>query len=218
MAPQKPAPATVPVAKTFLLNSDTPAALIQVAYEVRADANSTDEDLRKGANTRFKSEGGVTDSTGSPVNDAQGNQVAYKLPGYSWSMQKGKKVVTEIQGRFQMVFTLAIQTTYGPEATANQISGYGRGTTTDDEAAGDTSLGFHESCHRADFLEFLRNNPLPTYKGKTGITEQEFTGAGTTFTRDFAAYFTRMQTVSDDRTDEVGYKRSEYRSKGPRKP
>jgi len=215
MAPQKAAPKTTVVAKTFLTNSDTPTALIQVAYEVRADVAAS-ADVGSGANTKFQSEGGITDSAGVPVTDANGKQVAYQLPGYAWQSQKGKKVVTELKGKFQMIFTLVIQTHYASGATAEQSSGYGRGTTTEDEAAGDTSLGFHESCHRSDYLEYLRNNPLPTYKGKTGITEQEFLAAGQTFGSDFAAYFDKMKKLSDARTDEVGYTKTEFKSKGPR--
>jgi hypothetical protein len=78
-------------------------------------------------------------------------------------------------------------------------------------------LGFHESCHRADLIEFLQKQPLPSYRGKVGMKEVEFNAASKTFAREFADYFVKMRKFSDDRTDEVGYKWSEYKKNGPRK-
>jgi hypothetical protein len=217
MAPQKSAPPTKVVPKTFLKNSDTPAGLFQIAYEVRADANSSDEGLREAALTDFKTEGGVTDDDGARALDENGNQRAFLFPGYTIGTKSGKKVVTALEGRFKMVFTLVIQTSYGPAATIEQPSGYGRGTTKPDIDAGDTSLGFHESCHRADYVEFLQKNALPTYRGRVGLTVEEFNGAGAAFVREFLAYFVRMRKFSDNRTDEVGYTWKEYEAKGPQK-
>jgi hypothetical protein len=217
MAPQKSPPPTTVVPKTFLKNSTTDDAVIQVAYEVRGDSKSSDSNLEGSALTDFETEGGITDELGNRVLDADNKQSSVSFPSYDLGFQKGTKVVTALRGKFQMIFTYVIQTQYGPKASASQPSAYGRGTTTADEAAGDTSLGFHESCHRADLLEYLQKQPLPTYRGKVGMKEAEFNGANRSFAREFAEYFVKMRKFSDDRTDEVGYKWSEYKKNGPRK-
>lgn len=217
MAPQNPPPATTVVAKTFLKTSTTTDANIQVAYEVRADSKSSDANLTGAALTDFENEGGVTDERGNPINDANSKQLAVSFPSFNIGVEKGNQVVASLTSKFQVVFTCVIRTQYGPDAKAAQLSAYGRGTTTDDESAGNTSLGFHESCHRDDLLEYLKTYPLPTYKGKVGQTVAEFNGANQTFAREFAAYFDKMRKFSDNRTDEVGYKYSEYAKKGPRK-
>jgi hypothetical protein len=215
-SPKSPPPTNV-VPKTFLKNSTTADAVIQVAYEVRGDAKSTDSNLEGSALTDFETEGGITDELGNRVLDGDGKQSSVSFPGYDLGFQKGTKVVTGLKGKFQMIFTCVIKTVYGPKAKPEQPSAYGRGTTTSDEAAGDTTLGFHESCHRADLLEFFQKQPLPTYRGRVGMSEAEFNGANRTFAKEFAAYFDKMRKFSDNRTDEVGYKWSEYKKNGPRK-
>ncbi len=48
--------------------------------------------------------------------------------------------------------TITIKTTYPSGSRPEQLSGYGRGTTLDDIRNGDSTLGFHESCHRRDYV------------------------------------------------------------------
>ncbi len=69
---------------------------------------------------------------------------------------------------------MTIQTTYGSGATSSSASGYGRGTTASDIAAGNTTLGFHEEQHGLDFVEFLSQNPFPQFRGRVGMTTRQF--------------------------------------------
>jgi hypothetical protein len=124
--------------------------------------------------------------------------------------------VTKIEGDPEI--TLTILTRYGSSVDPSDTSTYGRGTTCEDKNNGDTSLGFHESCHRQDATDFLKdqqNHPLPQFKGKVGMTEAEYRKAQ----KDFEDAVTKVyQKESDDysvqKTDEVGCpKQSDDRKK-----
>ncbi|HEY6866138.1 MAG TPA: hypothetical protein VI792_02710 [Candidatus Eisenbacteria bacterium] len=137
-----------------------------------------------------------------------------KTPGYQ---SDGHGTITSLVGKTEIKGTIRIQTVYGPKATPGMSSGYGRGTTAEDVKNGNTSLGFHESCHREDFLTYFSKNPLPTFKGKVGMKRADFDAAANRFIKEVRDYFTRAEKDSLDRTDEVGYTLSEYRAKGPRR-
>lgn len=100
--------------------------------------------------------------------------------------------------------SVTIKTTYGPGASAADTSGYGRGTTAEDQAAGTTSLGFHEGRHGRDYLEFLRDNPYPVFRGSTQMTEADFKQAIANYQAETAAYSQRMTAFSTQQTDNVG--------------
>lgn len=192
--PQAP-PTTVP-SKDVVLKKTNDEQDIAVSVEVVAD--TTNSGLRTGsAKTSFDSSG-----------------VGYSLPGYDSANNK----VTKFRGKFKVQGTVKIQTAYGPNAKATDISGYGRGTTTEDEKSGNVTLGFHESCHRADFLEYLKNNSLPEFAGEVGMAVGEFTAAGRKFQKEWTDFWANGETFSQNRTDEVGYKLSEYERLGPRTP
>jgi len=140
-----------------------------------------------------------------------------ELPGYSWEQKGGRKIIVKINGPVKIKGTVKIQTTYGPNTKPTDRSVYGRGTTPPDEKTGNTSLGFHESCHQSDYLSYLKNKPLPVFSGKIGMTEQQYKQAETAFEKSFDNYFKEMEKHSYRLTDEVGYKKSVYKNKRPRK-
>ncbi|WP_299908924.1 DUF4157 domain-containing protein [uncultured Paracoccus sp.] len=105
----------------------------------------------------------------------------------------------------QDVFSMSIQTTYGPGASAGGTSGYGRGTTTEDKASTQTStLGFHEGEHGRDFITHLQNNPYPVFAGKTGQAAATFSTHVTNFSAAITAYIKTMARISELRTDCAG--------------
>jgi hypothetical protein len=109
------------------------------------------------------------------------------------------------------VITFTIQTVYDPGAKAEDKSAYGRGTTWEDGWNGDITLGFHESCHRADHLEFLRTHAPPVFGGKVGMTEAQYKQAWTNFGAACTAYHKKMDEYTEAHTDEVGEPtKSEY--------
>jgi hypothetical protein len=140
-----------------------------------------------------------------------------EAPGYSWEPKGGRKIIVKINGPVKIKCTVEIQTAYGPNTKPTDRSVYGRGTTQVDEKTGNTSVGFHESCHQSDYLSYLKNNPLPVFSGKIGITVQQYEQAVAAFTKSLDNYFKEMEKNSYRLTDEVGYKKSVYKIKGPRK-
>jgi hypothetical protein len=97
-----------------------------------------------------------------------------------------------------------IRTTYGPGVTRPSPSGYGRGTTATDVAAGETSLGFHEGRHGLDFVEFLSQDPFPRFLGRVGMTTAQFQSAIIAYESAITRYRERMNRFSELRTDCVG--------------
>lgn len=99
---------------------------------------------------------------------------------------------------------VTIRTTYGRGVTAQSLSGYGRGTTATDIAAGQTSLGHHEGSHGQDYQDFLRNNPLPEFGGRVGMTEREYDRAEREYRAAMRRYTRAMAAQSHMDTDCVG--------------
>lgn len=112
-------------------------------------------------------------------------------------------------------FTARIWTEYGsfdPESTA----AYGRGTTDDDKKNGNVTLGFHESCHRADLLAYLKEKPMPEFTGKPEMKAPEMQAAINSYITACRAYFDAAKTYSVPITDEVGKPtKSQYKAANP---
>jgi len=53
-------------------------------------------------------------------------------------------------------------------------SGYGKGTTKEDIAAGKTSLGYHEGSHGEYAIQYTKEHPLPKFKGQAGMSIAEY--------------------------------------------
>lgn len=184
---QKPPPPTIPSRKKVSVRKSKTED-IEVYVEILEDGFSSDV---SGAQTLVDSRG-VNSST----------------PSFMSFPRKGKNIVTEIQGLFELKGTVTIQTVYGPGAKATQLSIYGRGTTKKDKEDKTTSLGFHESRHQKDYLRFLKNTPLPKFTGKVGQTDKAFVRAGEIVQKQITKYWAEMGKNSVKKTDEVGYKRS----------
>jgi hypothetical protein len=118
----------------------------------------------------------------------------------TWRSRRG--VVTSISGPPAPEVT--IQTTFGPGVTAASTSGYGRGTTTADVAAGNTSLGFHEGRHGVDFLRYLQANPYPVFTGQVGMPVADVETAAAAYEAAVQAYSADMARISTENTDCVG--------------
>ena len=102
-----------------------------------------------------------------------------------------------------LAWTIEIVTQYGtgdPEADA----AYGRGRMASDELVGNVTLGFHESCHRADLLAYFRNTAPPVFAGKLGDTSTAFKKAVDAYLAAWTPYFANAKKLSIANTDEVG--------------
>ena len=100
-------------------------------------------------------------------------------------------------------YQVDIVTQYGT-GTPNADAAYGRGTTEKDIETGNVTLGFHESCHRADMLAYLTGHPLPAAPSKTGITTDEGDTLIAAYTTAVDAYFQAARDHSVKVTDETG--------------
>lgn len=102
-----------------------------------------------------------------------------------------------------------LQTLYPPGVSASGSSGYGRGTTREDQAGGkvdprSTTLRFHEGQHGLDFQAFIAANAFPAFTGAVGQTEQQFRDAVQAYTRAVQAYSDRATKASSRVTHCVG--------------
>lgn len=181
---QNPPPATV-LEELDLLARDEQFVKIKIKAKVVADGKTTDADT-----------------------DAITN---VDIPAYDLANAFADDDVTV--SKFTKVFTwkgtIKIQTVYGPDAKASGLSCYGRGTTKDDVKNGDITIGFHESCHRADYVAYLRAHALPEPPKLTiGMKMEDFKTAMEDFVKAFDAYHPDMKVDSKRTTDEVGHKLS----------
>jgi hypothetical protein len=153
----------------------------RVNLAILSDATSTDPSMQDKAETKIR----------FPPLAAGANLV-------NWVSQGGR--ITSFTFN-QDLFSLTIQTTYGPGVTASSSSGYGRGTTATDQAVGTTSLGFHEGRHGRDFITFLQDNPYPEFTGRIGQTTAVFSTRVTRFSNAVNSYIRRMNRASALATD-----------------
>ncbi len=94
-----------------------------------------------------------------------------------------------------------VRTTFGPGYDPSGRSGYGRGTTQADIAAGTTTLRFHESQHSASWFQFIRENQPPVFRGAVGMSEKDFRAAEEQFAQDLGQYRQRAVEYSVRMTD-----------------
>lgn len=124
--------------------------------------------------------------------------ISYRTPGFR---HQGGHIT-----QFDAVppLRIRVQTRYPRNMQPDGRSGYGRGTTREDIAAGNTTLRFHEGQHGADYVRFVRTHPAPQFGGRVGMTVAEFNAAIATYRREVTAYSAALDADSLQRTDCVG--------------
>jgi hypothetical protein len=91
-------------------------------------------------------------------------------PGNEFNFDTDNGLVSDFSGpgATQKKITVEIQSNYEvgrrEDPRDPDTSGYGRGTTAADIAAGTTSLQFHEGQHGLDYMEGIRTRPFRTGK------------------------------------------------------
>jgi hypothetical protein len=124
-----------------------------------------------------------------------------RIEGAEWETMNGK--ITKVTKKLIVRGTFSIQTSYRPGADPNHDSKYGRGTTAADKASGNVTLGFHESCHRDEYIAYLTSTPFPKFNGKIGMSEKEFKAASKEFNDAFKAFGAGYRKLGAA-VDEVG--------------
>jgi hypothetical protein len=142
----------------------------------------------------------ATTTDGAMRNRAETN-IRFNAFSITWRTNAAG-IVTSITGPAAPRVT--IQTTYGPGVSAASASGYGRGTTPEDIAAGTTSLGFHEGRHGVDFLRYMQANPFPVFAGQVGMPVADVAAAAAAYRAARQAYSDDIRRVSTENTDCVG--------------
>ncbi len=99
---------------------------------------------------------------------------------------------------------VTIQTTYKPGADPSADSAYGRGTTAADTSAGKKSLRHHEGSHGTESIQYLRKIPVPKFKGKVGMTVEQYEKAVQDFNTAMQKYQQSFQDYTRDQVDCVG--------------
>lgn len=137
------------------------------------------------------------------------------VPVYDQS--SGLAFVSSISNTPQVTAVLGIQTTYTKKYAEYLISGYGRGTTTQDIKDGNVTLGFHESCHRDDFISYLNTQNLPAFDGGVGMVSQEFLDDWSAFVSAFRNLPTTIGDWSRKHTDDVGVTKTTWDARHKKK-
>ena len=101
---------------------------------------------------------------------------------------------------------ITVQTVYGKNVSASSTSAYGKGTTATDIQAGETSLGYHEGSHGTDYLTYMKNNAIPQFSGKVGMTIKQYQKAQNDYQKAWDTYTKNMDSYSENLTDCVGTK------------
>jgi len=189
--PHNPPPATNP--RSLGLQKSVQTILVDVSITARIIADGNDRSIV----------GAVTDVSGLP---------RYTAPGFNHDASGN---ITSFSGKFTWKGRVTIQTKYGPDANARDVSCYGRGTTAADIQNGDITLGFHEHCHRTDFENYLSSHPLPDPPiMRIGMPRSEYEQELDRFKQEFDAYQPAMDQYSHARTDEVGHTKTTARQTG----
>ena len=183
-----PPPKTKKLSKVLLTKNDKYVDF-KIRVRVLADVQNAPKVASTNAQTRVVLTGGLD---------------RYKGPH---SYVGGNGNVSRTTAKMKIHGAYIIKTKYGSAAKAKEPSIYGRGTTKADIANGDTTLGFHESIHREEFLDYLTKNPFPEFKGKIGMSESDFDDAFQDFRDELQKYHDDLNALGP-LVDEVGYKYS----------
>lgn len=216
----KPPPVTEPVEYPPFVDEDTDEQ--GVRRKVRINVEVLRDGFMDGGGSHAK-----TTSSGLPE----------ALINFEWSGGKTKQISSY---SLEWTGTLIIQTNYPEGLKRSDRSAYGRGTGPD-VPNGNVSLGFHESCHRRDYLAYLERSltaaaggtpeayvlpdsqppvtinwkylKFPAFNGKVGQTIAEFQHATNIFKHAIKSWNDDMGRFSDRCTDQFGAAKSKHRSR-----
>lgn len=193
-AKAKPAPVvTKDQAAVKILKEKTAYVEIDVEYQIKAD--SVDSTIDDPADTT------LNDNWPDPVFTAP---TAGKAGSMTW------KGTIEIKTKYKTAKTKDPEDPKKEVPTASGYSCYGRGTKVNDRTAGNITLGFHESCHRADYAKDLNKDYLPVSPElNKDTTLQEFNDEKKRFLREVNEWRQAIIEDSDQNTDEVGHTKSQ---------
>jgi hypothetical protein len=197
--PRNPPPKTVPEKKA--LKRILPAFDLDVVLEIVAD---DDAGTTSGAKTELDGSKVKLTGIGYEINPAPGQ-----------TEPKPADKVAALTGKATISGTATIQVVYGTvlgqRVRPEEEASWGRGTTPEDVAAKNITIGFHESCHRDDYVAYLTANlPIQGHSFRVGMTVAQYDAEAARIGKAIDDWFQAAETISRTKTDEVGTKMSEY--------
>ena len=133
---------------------------------------------------------------------------------------RGRTTVVSVTGPPTPLVTL--RTSFVRGANTGNSSAYGRGNTAEDRAGAAVtpasgSVAFHESRHSQAVLDFLRNNPPPTFTGRVGDTRAVFNAALTQWETAVRDYSRRMEQADTQQVHCVGFTVDQFHAANARR-
>lgn len=137
------------------------------------------------------------------------------IPAPDQTEPKPTDKVSALKGKPKISGTATIQVVYGSTGNVRvkpeEEAAWGRGTTSADAAAKNITVGFHESCHRDDYIAYLKANlPIQSASFRVGMTVAEFDAEVDRIGAAINAWFKAAETDSRTKTDETGTTMSDY--------
>jgi hypothetical protein len=195
---RNPPPVTV-TEKFTLKASAKPRVKITAQAEVVADGKKPNPVGDAGAQT-------VLNPAGVTAKKPQ-----YALPPGAPDPAPDSQPITGVVGDIVIEGTATIQVKYGDDSKPTAPAAWGRGTTPDDVTKKDTTVGFHESCHLADYKTYLKTTAIDVPLGIfTAKTIAEWDTAAAAIDAALNDHFKACADASRAKTDEVGTKMSDY--------
>lgn len=195
---RNPPPATV--AEEFaLMGSGKPRIKINAKGKVLADGKKPNPVGDAGART-------FLDPSAVKATPPQ-----FMLPPNAPDPPADSQAITGVVGDIVVEGTATIRVQYGDDAKPKAPAAWGRGTTDDDVTKKDTTVGFHESRHVADYKDFLKTTPIPIPDAIfSAKTVGQWNTAAAAIDAAIEKHFEACETASRTKTDEVGTKMSAY--------
>lgn len=195
---RNPPPATV--SGEFALKASTKARIkVNAKAKVVADGKKPNAAGDAGARTFLD------------PSDVKAEMPQFALPANAPDPPPDAQAITGVVGDIVVTGTATIQVQYGDDAKPTAPAAWGRGTTVDDVAKKDTTVGFHESCHLADYKDYLTTTPIPIpddiFRAKT---VGQWKTAASAIDAAIDSHFAACEAASRAKTDEIGTKMSDY--------
>ena len=142
--------------------------------------------------------------------------ITYEIvPAEGQTEPKQTDKVSALKGRAKITGKVTIQVVYGTvggvRVKPEEEAAWGRGTKSGDASAKDITVGFHESCHRDDYIAYLKANlPIQSTGFKVGMTVADFDAEVTRIGTAIDNWFKDAETASRAKTDETGTTMTDY--------
>lgn len=195
---RNPPPVTVP--EEFAMKASTKAR-IKINAKVRVDADGKKPSPAGDAAAR----------TFLDPSNVKAEMPQFALPANAPEPPPDGQAITGVVGDIVVTGTATIQVQYGDDAKPTAPAAWGRGTTADDVKNKDTTVGFHESCHLADYKSYLITTPIPIpddiFRAKT---VGQWKAAAAAIDAAVESHFEACEAASRAKTDEIGNTMSDY--------